>query len=48
MTPPEWDIKQDINGQASTVHSILEYIIYFYGDVKIDLGGRWGGVISIF
>ena len=48
MTPPEWDIKQEINWQALTVNSILEYIVYFYDAVKIDLGGRWGGVISIF
>ena len=47
MTPPEWDIKQEINWQALTVNSILEYIVYFYDAVKIDLGGRWGGVISI-
>ena len=48
MTPPEWDIKQEINWQASTVNSILEYIVYFYDDVKIELAGPWGGVISIF
>jgi hypothetical protein len=23
-------------------------IVYFYDDVKIDLAGRWEGVISIF
>ena len=48
MTPPEWDIKQEINWQALTVNSILIYIVYLYDDVKIDLAGRWEGVISIF
>ena len=48
MTPPEWDIKQEINWQALTVNSIFEYIVYFYDDVKIDLAGWWEGDISIF